>query len=523
MRCASLGAGGRQLLIGSLKSGLLVLVASAAALSAAAHPKCVKYIVSGFEWGRLTPAQILANAERLDKLPIDGVTVYVHRDLPDGTRLTRDRLWSDANWSRENVAPFVSGLRKFRGHRALRESLLTFRGTSTNRLAWTDDAAWARAGDNLAVLAWLAKAGGLKGLAGDFEEYHKLGQYKYKPKEDPPYPESARLARRRGREVFGKAFAAYPEMTVLFYQLFTQHAGYQGCRDVEARAREWKDLWPSFCVGIVEAATPQAKLVDGDETTGYLCEAATGDFYRQAAYQATGVLGFLPPDLRAKYRAQLSVSFGLFIDEYTISDTKSCWYRGPVEGSRLTHFERNLAQACEAADEYVWIWAQDGKWVDWPQVRSRELEGYRRWEEQLPGVEAMLVRARDPNRATEQLMERMKANGAFRNLVTSETKTGAWLTVRNVKAGERYGVVVSAKGPGAIPQVVWRKGGEWNWNLPRAVPESTLPDEDGQCRLCTVATVPDGADELVLQLNARIGPDERLEYSDVNVFKIEER
>lgn len=41
-------------------------------------------------------------------------------------------------------------------------------------------------------------------------------------------------------------------------------------------------------------------------------------------------------------------------------------------------------------------------------------------------------------------------------------------------------------------------------------------------RLCTVATVPDGADELVLQLNARIGPGERLKYSDANIFKVME-
>jgi hypothetical protein len=46
-----------------------------------------------------------------------------------------------------------------------------------NRIAWTDDAGWARFGDNLAVLAWAAKEAGLKGLMLDPEEYSGALQY----------------------------------------------------------------------------------------------------------------------------------------------------------------------------------------------------------------------------------------------------------------------------------------------------------------------------------------------------------
>ena len=122
-------------------------------VAALAAPRPVKCIVSGFEIVQVSAEELLANADALDRLPFDGVTVYVYLDLPDGTRLTRDRIMGDSNWTRENVTSFVPILRQFAGHRSLRESLLTFRGTTTNHLDWTDDAAWARAGERPQV-AW---------------------------------------------------------------------------------------------------------------------------------------------------------------------------------------------------------------------------------------------------------------------------------------------------------------------------------------------------------------------------------
>lgn len=510
----------------SLPMALAVVVASATF----AAPRPVKCIVSGFEIGQVSAEELLANAEALDRLPFDGVTVYVYRNLPDGTRLTRDRIMGDANWSRENVAPFVSTLRQFAGHRSLRESLLTFRGTTTNHLDWTDDAAWARAGDNLAVLAWLAREGGLKGLVGDFEDYFKLSQYVWrKGGKDPPYAVAKALARRRGRETFGKVFAVYPDVTILFYQFLTAQFRYQAYRDPEVKAREFRDLWPAFCDGILDAMPPSAKIVDGCETSGYRCEASKGDFYKQAAFQTGGALGLISPENHGKYRSQLSVSFGLFIDGYAITNTASRWYRGPVEGSRLKHFADDFAQACETVDEYVWLWCQDGRWADWPGAASPRLAKWRKWEDQMPGVTRMISQALRPERAVFDAMQDVKDVCAYTNRVASKQyrrkfhgeRTCLNFPVRGVCAGERYGIAYPCRGAGERPQIAWRRDGNWDWSIPRVFPELSLPDEEGRRWRTVIATVPEGADELVLQINVNQGPDEAVEIGDVEIFKME--
>ena len=387
-----------------------------AAFAALAAPRPLKLLLHGWEFavGGMTPEEIVAHADQFDALPSSGVAVYVVRNLPDGTQLHRNTVMDGAGWTRENVAPLVAPLREFAKHRGLRDSMLSFRCTTTNHLDWTDDAAWARAGDNLAVLAWLAKESGVKGLVVDCEEYNRKLQFthRYFKNQDPPYAVVAELARRRAREVFGKVFAVYPEVTILFYQFMTQHPRYQDFRDPQWKARDWSDLFPSFCNGVLDALPPTAKIVDGCENSGYGCctvkedRSRFGDFFKQAAYQMGGALALVAPENRRKYRAQTSVSFGMWLDGF-LSTTNSAgmYYHGAVDGSRLKHFEKDFAQACQAADEYVWLWGERGRWIDWkPAEKWKSANSRIPWERQAPGLTETISRivSADIERATEK-------------------------------------------------------------------------------------------------------------------------
>ena len=258
-------------------------------------------LLHGWEFAGVTPNEIVAHADQFDRLPSSGITVYIKRCLPDGSCLNTDEIMGGENWTRENVAPFIPSLRQFVKHRGLCDSMLTFRCTTTNHLDWTDDAVWARAGDNLAVLAWLAKESGLKGLVVDCEEYNRMLQFthRYFKNQDPPYVVVSEFARRRAREVFGKVFAVYPDITLLFYQFLTQHPRYQDYRDPRWKVRDWSDLFPSFCNGVLDVLPPTAKIVDGCENSGYGCctvkedRRRFGDFYKQAAYQMGGALALV--------------------------------------------------------------------------------------------------------------------------------------------------------------------------------------------------------------------------------------
>ena len=525
-----------------MRRSILAVLLAVSLTTAFAAPRPVKCILSGFEIGALSPEELLANADALDRLPFDGVTVYVYRDLPDGTRLSREKIMGDAkameilgksNWTRENVAPLVPVLREFVRHRSLKESMLTFRGATTYHLDWNDDEAWAQAAENLSVLAWLAKEGGLKGLVGDFEDYFKISQYVWrKDGRDPPYAVARSLARQRGREVFKKVFEVYPDITILFYQFLTANARYQRERDPVAKAREFRDLWPAFCDGIIDALPPSAKIVDGCETSGYRCDAAKSDFYKQAAFQTGGALGLVSPENVRKYRAQMSVSFGLFLDCYATTNTASKWYRGPIDGSRLKTFANDFAQACETVDEYVWLWCQNGRWTDWPNAaRCDKIVKWRPWEKQMPGVTRAISYALHPELAVLDAGRDAISAGSYSNLVVGKSyarefrgaRTCLNFPVSGVRPGERYGIAYSQVGDGERPQVAWRKDGEWDWSLDRAFPTLSLPDESGRRWRTGVAVVPDGANELVLQININQAPDEKLEIGDVSIFRLGEQ
>ena len=367
----------------------------------AAVPRPVKLLLHGWEFSGVTPAEIFGHADQFDRLPSSGVTVYARRDLPDGTRLNPDQIMGDGNWTRENVSPFIPVLKEFSRHRGLKESMLAIRCTTTNHLDWTDDAAWAIAGDNLAVLAWLAKKGGLKGIVIDCEEYNRKLQFthRYFRNQDPPYPVVCELARRRAREIFGKVFAVYPDITILFYQFLTQHPRYQDYRDPRWKVRDWSDLFPSFCNGVLDVLPPTAKIVDGCENSGYGCctikedRSRFGDFFKQAAYQMGGALGLVSHENHRRYRSQVGVSFGMWLDGFlNRTNENGMYYHGPLDGSRLKHFAKDFEQACQAADEYVWLWGEQGRWIDWRNVKWEHANLRTPWEVQSPGLCAEIAR-----------------------------------------------------------------------------------------------------------------------------------
>jgi hypothetical protein len=100
-----------------------------------------------------------------------------------------------------------------------------------------------------------------------------------------------------------------------------------------------------------------------------------------------------------KYRARLSSSFPVYLDSYTDDSFApgSQYYRGPVEGSRAAHLERNLAQASDASDEYVWLYGERRTWIRRPEkLDARLVDDGRTWTDMFPGLSDVLNANRDP-------------------------------------------------------------------------------------------------------------------------------
>lgn len=524
----------------------LPFVLMTAVVAAAASGATKKYIFAGWDIGDASPQEILEHADKFDASGCDGVAVGIASAFPSAGQDIRKRLHVAElpRWRDEDVSSLKPVLKEFGNHRGLRHSFLRVNLAPRKvRLAWTDDTAWALFADNLATAARLAKEVSFDGLVVDPEDYQNKRQHKH-AEGDLPWEETKALARRRGREVFGKVFAEYPDATVLSFMLLTADSAYARTSDAAARMESKRDLWPSFVNGLLDAMPPTAKIVDGNENCGYLAKASECDFYRSVRDQLVGVLPLVAPENRAKYRAQMSVGFGLYLDSYVLS-TNSTYYFGPVRGKRITHFEENLRQATECADEYVWFWGERGFYVDWP-IDLKEKSGdrwrssgggtWRRkyfegswgrikpWRETVDGdVDLVMRGVKDPARCVREESVWQKESGDFRNLYSGMLKEAPAVLqtarVSNVAVDGWYGVTVCGRGDVLRVRAHFQGQKGWRWDLGEFQMEFAAAQTDGWQHGAMLVRVPDGATRIFFHLDSG-ETKQPVEFKNLEVFRI---
>jgi hypothetical protein len=132
------------------------------------------------------------------------------------------------------------------------------------------------------------------------------------------------------------------------------------------------------------------------------------------------------PENRAKYRSQVQVGFGIYLDAYW--NPTGPWYIDGLGGPRVERLRANVQSALQIADQYVWIYGEKFRW--WPTANKSVRE--QSWSEALPGCDQILHFARDPlDYARSQIAEAGQAgklinpvkNGNF-NLDTLKNDDG---------------------------------------------------------------------------------------------------
>ena len=523
--------------------------AFAAAVTAASTFGAKKYIFASWEIGDVTPQEILAHADEFDKTGCDGLSFCMLRAILPGASVKNTRhVMEEPRWLDSELDAFAPVFSELAKHPSMRHSFFGVNAAPRKaRLAWTDDAAWALYAENVAAVARLAKKVGFDGLGTDFEDYWKKKQFRWQ-EGDPEWAAAKAMARKRGREVFAGVFAAYPEITILSYQLLTTDTEYAKTDDPVQHMEEKRDLWPAFVNGIYDAITPGAKIVDGNESFGYRAKAANNAFYRSVRDQLVAVLPLVEPENRAKYRAQTSVSYGLYVDAYA-HPTNSPWYLGPVRGKRITHFEDNLRQATECADEYVWFWGAKGFWIDWPETlkdstpewrstgggtwRGKYFKGswgrIKPWNETLDGNFDLLLRGvKEPARCVREQYAKQKADGTFVDLfagksmnVATNGNASAFVRQPKFETDGWYGLRAKGRGEVVRGNAYFQHNGSWRWKLGVARFHFDKAGVDGWRDGVALVRIPDGANNIYVLLDA--GKDEKVrkvEFKDFEIFRI---
>ena len=143
-----------------------------------------KYVGLFFDVFNTTPSNILANADRFAKYTpyLDGVAIGITANVVDenGSVITAKHhqiMHRSQRWTREEIKKHLPYLKEIAKKPNLTESMLLFwmSPSGDNRIIWDDDEGWANYAENMANVAWLAKAAGLKGLMLDPEEYAAQG------------------------------------------------------------------------------------------------------------------------------------------------------------------------------------------------------------------------------------------------------------------------------------------------------------------------------------------------------------
>ena len=393
-----------------LRQALLVVAAAAAAAPAADARRPKKLVQTG--WDRPDTERLLANLAEIEKRPFDGVVIGALGRAEDGRRVHLHWAFLDQKWRREWFDHCLANLQACR-FRRLTDNFLLF-GANPGNVDWFDDGGWANIVDHWRIAAWLARRGGLKGILFDPEPYNPpYAQFRYSAqaqRDKHSFEDYAAKARERGRQVMAAVVEEFPDITIFCYFMNVVCSTATGrANPSRLLARHGYGLLPAFFDGWLDAAPPTVTLVDGCEMA-YRYNSVTD--YLEAAVAIKGACQELvSPENRAKYRAQVQVGFGIYLDAYWNPPT-SPWFIDGLGGPRIERLRANLQTALRVADQYVWVYGEKFRW--WPTPNKRVSE--KTWPQALPGCERVLRFARDPVAYARSQIAEQRAAGALTDL-----------------------------------------------------------------------------------------------------------
>ena len=375
-------------------SKVAALLALLAILSSVSHAQDMRRRKKLIETGWDCPdgKALLANLAEMEKRPFDGVIIALTGRSDDKKPCDLRTTFVHAKWQRAWFKECIEELKACKFNR-FTDNFITL-GANPGNVDWFDDEGWASIVEHWRIAAWIARQCGFKGILFDPEPYtppHSQYTYAAQSQRDRhTFEEYRAKARQRGREVMQAVAEEFPDIVLFSYFMNSVVASATGQADPRALlAGEGYGLLPAFIDGWLDAAPPTVTLVDGCESAYRYNSAAE---YLEAAAAIKGVCQELvSPANRAKYRSQVQVSFGIYLDAYWNPKT-SPWYIDGLGGPRVDRLRENLRTALRVADEYVWVYGEKYRW--WP-TPSASVKG-ESWPEAIPGCQNVLALARDP-------------------------------------------------------------------------------------------------------------------------------
>lgn len=393
---------------------LSLLVCLAVPLGLAAAPSMQKkLIVTG--WDSPNTAQFRRNLKAMEICPFNGAVVYAEGRRTDGKSFTSRQTFDTNHWERSFFSEALEDLKTAHSDKLTDNFLLC--GANPGKVDWFDDVAWKEIANHWRILAWLAHEGRMKGLAFDPEAYTPpFNQFDYGSQagiSQHTYPEYSQKSRERGREIMRAISSEFPNVIINCYYIFSYStaAVLPGADQAVELANSTTGLLPPFADGWFDVLPSSALVIDGNERAYYYSESASFDSaYIQIKNDCQALVS---PENRAKFRAQLEVSHGIFLDLH-LNLRASQVNRSAKASSGGGKLAEDVLCALAATDEYVWIYGQKAHW--WPPNHLQEPISPT-WTHIFPGVELDLLCALNPSEGAKQRLIELKKRGNISNLV----------------------------------------------------------------------------------------------------------
>jgi len=363
-------------------------------------------------WDQPNGVRVRDHLAVMEGRPFDGVMIGLEGRTPDGRTVALKRGFTADVWDEAWFAEDVAALRECQFDR-LQHNFVMF-GANPGNVDWFDDEGWSAIVEHWRLAARIAQQTGCRGLEFDPEPYTRpAAQFHYEAqpqRAEHTFAEYAAKARQRGREVIAAVAEEYPDLVLLtLFMNSANRAAASNQHPLQALEPSTYGLYPAFIDGWLDAAPATMAFVDG-------CESAyrynSAEQYLRAAVTIKGACqALVSPDNRAKYRAQVQVGFGIYLDAYW-NPAESPWYVDGLAGERVDRLRANVATALEVGDGYVWVYGEKFRW--WPTPNTRV--GEQSWDEALPGASKALALARDPVAWGREQVAAMEAAGTLTNL-----------------------------------------------------------------------------------------------------------
>ena len=337
-----------------LLASALGLAAASRAADSAAGPRGLDKKLIQYGWGIPTPDFIRAHIRDMEKRPFDGLIFQ----LRGGRNILQTKPWPESKFVKDFDNCKAIEWKKFTDNFVIM--------WAASDQDWFNDEHWAAIDNNVRLVAKGARLARCKGVCFDQEPYgaNPWAYTRAAHRDTKSFADYEAKVRQWGAQFIRAVEAELPGATIMTFFQLSLFSSILAPMDPADRAAKLSQMHyaflPAFLNGMLDAASADVRIVDGNEPAYYYTSSES--YFRN--YQTVTQRGLLliDPKLRPKYRMQMQVGNALYIDQYFGLRTRKVLGHYMTAQERPKWFEHNAYWAMYTADRYVWCYCERMHW-----------------------------------------------------------------------------------------------------------------------------------------------------------------